>query len=240
MKSPTFTPTPHTPGLGPLRLPIHPSWAHSDSPYTRVGPTPTPHTPGLGPLRLPILLGWAHSDSPYSWVGPTQTPHTPGLGPLRLPIHPGWAHSDSPYTQVGPTQDSPYSQVGPTQTPHTPRLGPLRLPILPGWTHSDSPHTRVWPTQTPHYTRFGPTEVFLHKPSSSLAQPASSVVTARYDLCDWSAIYHSPCAVSGLYLQALEMIHNIREAFKAILLESDWMDAETKAVAKEKVLCVGV
>ena len=35
--------------------------------------------------------------------------------------------------------------------------------------------------------------------------------------------------------QALEMIHNIREAFNEILVGSDWMDEETKAVAKEKV-----
>ncbi|XP_074654077.1 neprilysin-1-like [Tubulanus polymorphus] len=33
---------------------------------------------------------------------------------------------------------------------------------------------------------------------------------------------------------ALEMIHNIREAFNELLLENDWMDAKTKAVAKEK------
>ena len=34
---------------------------------------------------------------------------------------------------------------------------------------------------------------------------------------------------------ALEMIHNIRDAFNEILLQSDWMDDETKGVAKEKV-----
>ncbi|ELU08395.1 hypothetical protein CAPTEDRAFT_163321 [Capitella teleta] len=33
---------------------------------------------------------------------------------------------------------------------------------------------------------------------------------------------------------ALEMIHNLREAFNEILMESDWMDDETKAVAMEK------
>ena len=31
------------------------------------------------------------------------------------------------------------------------------------------------------------------------------------------------------------MIHNIRDAFNEILVNSDWMDDETKAVAKEKV-----
>ena len=40
---------------------------------------------------------------------------------------------------------------------------------------------------------------------------------------------------NGFAFQALEMIHNIREAFNEILKESDWMDEETKAVAKEKV-----
>ena len=34
---------------------------------------------------------------------------------------------------------------------------------------------------------------------------------------------------------ALEMIHNIRDAFNEILENSDWMDDATKAVAKEKV-----
>jgi membrane metallo-endopeptidase-like protein 1 len=34
---------------------------------------------------------------------------------------------------------------------------------------------------------------------------------------------------------ALEMISDIREAFNEILFESDWMDEETKVVAKEKV-----
>ena len=34
---------------------------------------------------------------------------------------------------------------------------------------------------------------------------------------------------------ALEMIHNIRHAFNEILEATDWMDDETKAVAKEKV-----
>lgn len=39
-----------------------------------------------------------------------------------------------------------------------------------------------------------------------------------------------------LYLQetALEMIHTIREAFNELLAENDWMDDETRAVAKEK------
>ena len=31
------------------------------------------------------------------------------------------------------------------------------------------------------------------------------------------------------------MIHNIRDAFNEILEESDWMDEETKVVAKQKV-----
>ena len=31
------------------------------------------------------------------------------------------------------------------------------------------------------------------------------------------------------------MIHNIREAFNEILEENEWMDDETKTVAKEKV-----
>ena len=31
------------------------------------------------------------------------------------------------------------------------------------------------------------------------------------------------------------MIHNIRDSFNEILLESDWMDDATKVVAKEKV-----
>ena len=35
--------------------------------------------------------------------------------------------------------------------------------------------------------------------------------------------------------QALEMIHNIREAFNELLEENDWMDDETRAVAREKV-----
>lgn len=35
--------------------------------------------------------------------------------------------------------------------------------------------------------------------------------------------------------QALEMIHNIRDAFNEILEASDWMDSETKVVAKAKV-----
>lgn len=35
--------------------------------------------------------------------------------------------------------------------------------------------------------------------------------------------------------QALEMIHNLREAFNEILAENSWMDQETKAVAKQKV-----
>jgi neprilysin len=40
----------------------------------------------------------------------------------------------------------------------------------------------------------------------------------------------------GLMLQetALEMIHTIREAFNELLAENDWMDNETRAVAKEK------
>ena len=33
---------------------------------------------------------------------------------------------------------------------------------------------------------------------------------------------------------ALEMIHNIREAFNELLAENAWMDDETRAVAKEK------
>lgn len=33
---------------------------------------------------------------------------------------------------------------------------------------------------------------------------------------------------------ALEMIHSIREAFNELLDENDWMDDETRAVAKEK------
>jgi predicted metalloendopeptidase len=33
---------------------------------------------------------------------------------------------------------------------------------------------------------------------------------------------------------ALEMIHTIREAFNELLAENDWMDNETRAVAKEK------
>ena len=33
---------------------------------------------------------------------------------------------------------------------------------------------------------------------------------------------------------ALEMIHKIREAFNELLDENDWMDDETRAVAKEK------
>lgn len=34
--------------------------------------------------------------------------------------------------------------------------------------------------------------------------------------------------------KALEMIHSIREAFNELLDENDWMDAETRGVAKEK------
>lgn len=33
---------------------------------------------------------------------------------------------------------------------------------------------------------------------------------------------------------ALEMIHNIREAFNELLADIHWMDDETRAVAKEK------
>ncbi|XP_064610281.1 neprilysin-1-like [Liolophura sinensis] len=33
---------------------------------------------------------------------------------------------------------------------------------------------------------------------------------------------------------ALEMIHNLREAFDELLLDNDWMDDETRAVAREK------
>lgn len=33
---------------------------------------------------------------------------------------------------------------------------------------------------------------------------------------------------------ALKMIHSIREAFNELLDENDWMDADTRAVAKEK------
>jgi predicted metalloendopeptidase len=33
---------------------------------------------------------------------------------------------------------------------------------------------------------------------------------------------------------ALEMIHTIREAFNELLADNDWMDDETRAVAKEK------
>lgn len=35
-------------------------------------------------------------------------------------------------------------------------------------------------------------------------------------------------------LQALKMIHNIREAFNELLDQNEWMDEETKKVAKEK------
>ncbi|RZF47613.1 hypothetical protein LSTR_LSTR014222, partial [Laodelphax striatellus] len=51
-------------------------------------------------------------------------------------------------------------------------------------------------------------------------------------------------AVGALYIKqnfdqhskavALEMIHTIREAFNELLAEQHWMDAETRAVAKEK------
>lgn len=33
---------------------------------------------------------------------------------------------------------------------------------------------------------------------------------------------------------ALEMIHTLREAFSDLLEENDWMDDETRAVAREK------
>jgi hypothetical protein len=33
---------------------------------------------------------------------------------------------------------------------------------------------------------------------------------------------------------ALEMIHTIREAFNELLADNDWMDDETRAVAKQK------
>jgi membrane metallo-endopeptidase-like protein 1 len=33
---------------------------------------------------------------------------------------------------------------------------------------------------------------------------------------------------------ALEMIHTIREAFNELLAENDWMDDETRDVAKQK------
>ena len=36
------------------------------------------------------------------------------------------------------------------------------------------------------------------------------------------------------FLQALEMIHNIRQAFNDLLVENEWMDMETRAVAREK------
>lgn len=39
----------------------------------------------------------------------------------------------------------------------------------------------------------------------------------------------------SLLLQAVEMIHNIREAFNELLEENEWMDDQTKSVAKEKV-----
>ena len=34
--------------------------------------------------------------------------------------------------------------------------------------------------------------------------------------------------------QALEMIHNLRQAFNDLLAENEWMDNETRAVAREK------
>jgi predicted metalloendopeptidase len=37
-------------------------------------------------------------------------------------------------------------------------------------------------------------------------------------------------------LQALKMIHNIRDAFNELLEANKWMDADTKSVAKEKVI----
>jgi len=36
-------------------------------------------------------------------------------------------------------------------------------------------------------------------------------------------------------LQALKMIHNIRDAFNELLEANKWMDDDTKSVAKEKV-----
>ena len=36
-------------------------------------------------------------------------------------------------------------------------------------------------------------------------------------------------------LQALKMIHNIRDAFNELLEQNQWMDKDTKEVAKEKV-----
>ena len=40
----------------------------------------------------------------------------------------------------------------------------------------------------------------------------------------------------NLFLQAQEMILNIREAFNELLEENTWMDEETREVAKEKVI----
>ena len=38
-----------------------------------------------------------------------------------------------------------------------------------------------------------------------------------------------------LFIKALEMIHNIREAFSELLEEVPWMDDNTREVAREKV-----
>ena len=40
---------------------------------------------------------------------------------------------------------------------------------------------------------------------------------------------------SSLISQALEMIHNIRNAFYELLTEADWMDEKTRVVARGKV-----
>lgn len=37
---------------------------------------------------------------------------------------------------------------------------------------------------------------------------------------------------------AIEMIRNIREAFNELLDENEWMDEETKLLAKEKADCI--
>jgi predicted metalloendopeptidase len=41
--------------------------------------------------------------------------------------------------------------------------------------------------------------------------------------------------IDALKLQALDMIHDIREAFNERLSDLEWMDEQTRAVAKEKV-----
>lgn len=85
--------------------------------------------------------------------------------------------------------------------------------------------------------RNGPGAAFY---PGQLSQREQTRGTPPVRLCsDWTLLYqvlgefdHIP-----LVFQALEMIHNIREAFNEILKESDWMDEETKAVAKQKVRC---